>query len=45
VQDDFHGNILVGLKEGKLLGVLNYGRRYMNFVSDWLEELSSEPEE
>jgi len=45
VQDDFHGNILVGLKEGKLLGVLNYGRRYMNFVSDWLEALSSEPEE
>lgn len=45
VEDDFHGNILVGLKEGKLLGVLNYGRRYMNFVSDWLEELSSEPEE
>ncbi len=44
VKHDFYGNILVGLKEGKLLGVINYGRRYMNFVSDWLEQLSAETE-
>ncbi|MBD3217030.1 MAG: hypothetical protein GF310_02050 [candidate division Zixibacteria bacterium] len=44
VKHDFYGNILAGLNEGKLLGVINYGRRYMNFVSDWLEQLSAETE-
>jgi hypothetical protein len=44
VKHDFYGNILAGLKEGKLLGVINYGRRYTNFVADWLEELSTETE-
>ena len=39
LNDDYHGNILVGFKSGKLLGIINFGVRYKNFVSDWLDAL------
>jgi len=37
--NSYYGNILVGLKEGRLIGVVNYSDRHRQFVISWLESL------
>lgn len=37
---DFYGDIVVGLKAGKLVGMLNYSEQERPFVTDWLDALA-----
>lgn len=39
VANNYYGTILVGLKNGKLAGVLNYFDRHRQFFSGWLQNL------
>jgi len=36
VANPYYGDILAGLKSGKLLGVIKFSDRHFKFVSDWL---------
>ena len=37
--DNYYGNILVGLKESRLIGMVNYAPRHKEFIINWLNEL------
>lgn len=39
VDNSYYGNILAGLKNGKLVGVVNFSDRHHQFVSEWLASL------
>ena len=39
VANNYYGTILVGLKNGKLAGVLNYFDRHRQFFADWLQTI------
>jgi Family of unknown function (DUF6599) len=39
INDSFNGNIIAGLKRGKLLGMLNYSESHKAFLADWLNSL------
>ncbi|MCX6828076.1 MAG: hypothetical protein NT002_02165 [candidate division Zixibacteria bacterium] len=39
INDSFNGNIIAGLKGGKLLGMLNYRESHKAFLADWLNSL------
>ena len=36
VHNSYYGNILAGLKNGKLVGMINFSDQHQGFVADWL---------
>jgi len=40
ITDDYYGDIIAGLKNGKLAGVINFSDQHYEFVSQWLGSLS-----
>ena len=41
--NSYYGNILAGLKNGKLVGMVNFSDQHRQFVTDWLLSLSAMP--
>jgi hypothetical protein len=39
VANPYYGDILAGLKKGKLVGMTKFSDRHFKFVSDWLTSL------
>jgi len=39
VPNSYYGNILAGLKNGKLVGVVNFSDQHQEFVADWLTSI------
>ncbi|UCD95319.1 MAG: hypothetical protein JSU69_04515 [Candidatus Zixiibacteriota bacterium] len=37
--DSFHGNVIAGLRKGKLVGMTNYGKKHEIFLVNWLNSL------
>jgi len=40
ITDDYYGDIIAGLKNGKLAGVINFSDQHFEFISQWLGSLS-----
>lgn len=39
IDNNFHGQIVVGLKNGRLLGMTNYSQKHKDFLIDWINSL------
>lgn len=39
--NSYYGDILAGLKNGKLVGVVNFSEQHQEFVADWLTSISA----
>ncbi len=43
IANSYYGNILAGLKNGKLVGMTNFSDSHRQFMSDWLSSLPTAP--
>lgn len=43
IANNYYGNILAGLKNGKLVGMINFSDPHQQFMSDWLSSLPAAP--